>query len=181
MQPEAYIPYGLESCCTDLAARTGQRDSAMASYLVKLARAGLVSLTPGGRSISARGLKRLAKLLGVRTCLCYAPGHLGARALQVQQARNHWLFRTSTGSCTHGGMWAMTEGMSACRRAYDHRLREMTCEEGDPHLFTALGIPRSTSVSWLRRGPREVVTLDVVTQDTARTPGRGPQAASPLR
>ena len=56
--------------------------------------------------------------------------------------------------------------MSTCRRVYDHRLREMTCEEGDTHLFTGMGVPRSTFVSWLRRGPREVVTLDVVAQDT---------------
>jgi putative transposase len=61
----------------------------------------------------------------------------------------------------------MTEPMSACRRAYDHRLREMTCEEGDPHLFSRMGVPRSTSMSWLRRGPGAVVTLDVVTQNTA--------------
>src|SRR5476651_2657210 len=28
-----------------------------------------------------------------------------------------------------------------------------------------LGVPRSTAASWLRRGPRAVVTLDVVTKD----------------
>ena len=62
-------------------------------------------------------------------------------------------------------MPAMKEAMSGRRRAYDHRLRELACEEGDPQLFEGLGVPRSTAVSWLRRGPRAVVTLDVVTKD----------------
>ena len=59
----------------------------------------------------------------------------------------------------------MKEAMSGRRRAYDHRLRELACEEGDAQLFEGLGVPRSTAVSWLRRGPRAVVTLDVVTKD----------------
>jgi len=56
--------------------------------------------------------------------------------------------------------------MSGRRRAYDHRLRELACEEGNAHLLGGMGVPRSTAAaSWLRRGPRAVVTLDVVTKD----------------
>jgi putative transposase len=55
--------------------------------------------------------------------------------------------------------------MSGRRRAYDHRLRELVCEEGNAHLLQGMGVPRSTAVSWLRRGPHAVVTLDVVTKD----------------
>ena len=51
-------------------------------------------------------------------------------------------------------------------RAYDHRLRELVCQEGNAHLLQGMGVPRSTAVSWLRRGPHAVVTLDVVTKDT---------------
>ena len=56
--------------------------------------------------------------------------------------------------------------MSAPRRAYDHRLRELALEDGDARLLKGLGVPRSTSVSWLRRGPRAVVTLDVVSKES---------------
>src|SRR5471032_1913971 len=60
----------------------------------------------------------------------------------------------------------MNEAMSGRRRAYDHRLQELVCEEGSSWLLQGLGVPRSTAASWLRRGPRAVVTLDVVTKDT---------------
>jgi hypothetical protein len=60
----------------------------------------------------------------------------------------------------------MNEAMSGRRRAYDHRLRELACEDGSAHLLGGIGVPRSTAASWRRRGPRAVVTLDVVTKDT---------------
>jgi hypothetical protein len=50
--------------------------------------------------------------------------------------------------------------------SYDHRLRELACEDGSAHLLGGIGVPRSTAASWLRRGPRAVVTLDVATKDT---------------
>ena len=46
------------------------------------------------------------------------------------------------------------------RRCYDHRIREMICETGDPDLFPELKIPRSTIRSWLHRGIPDVVTCD---------------------
>jgi len=45
-------------------------------------------------------------------------------------------------------------------RVYDHRLREQVVRTGDPDLFPELGIPRKTALSWIRRGAREVVTLE---------------------
>ena len=52
-----------------------------------------------------------------------------------------------------------------CRRAHDHRIRDLVCEERDPALFAQLSIPRSTTASWLRRGSRPVVTADLFAQD----------------
>jgi hypothetical protein len=52
-----------------------------------------------------------------------------------------------------------------CRRAYDHRIRDLVCEERDPALFAQLGIPRSTAASWIRRGSRPVVTTELFGQD----------------
>ena len=46
------------------------------------------------------------------------------------------------------------------RRSYDHRIREMICETGDPDLFRELRIPRSTIRSWLHRDIPDVVTCD---------------------
>ena len=56
---------------------------------------------------------------------------------------------------------------TACRLAYDHRMRDLVCEERDPHLFRHLGVPLSTAVSWIRRGPRPVVSADVLALDGA--------------
>ena len=46
------------------------------------------------------------------------------------------------------------------KRTYDHRIREAICASGDPNLFPALGIPRWTALSWIRRGCPEVVELN---------------------
>jgi putative transposase len=54
---------------------------------------------------------------------------------------------------------------SPCRRAYDHRLRDLVCEERDPSLFRHLGVPRSTAASWLHRGPRPVVSAEILAMD----------------
>ena len=48
------------------------------------------------------------------------------------------------------------------RRTYDHRIREMICETGDPDLFPELKIPRSTIRNWFRRGIPDVVTCDLL-------------------
>jgi putative transposase len=52
-----------------------------------------------------------------------------------------------------------------CRRADDHCLRDLVCEERDPALVARLGIPRSTAASWIRRGSRSVVTTELFGQD----------------
>jgi hypothetical protein len=52
-----------------------------------------------------------------------------------------------------------------CRRAYDHRLRDLVCEERDPALFPQLGIPRSTAASWIRRGSRDIVTTELFAEN----------------
>jgi putative transposase len=44
-------------------------------------------------------------------------------------------------------------------RAYDHRVKEMISESGDPDLFPSLNIPRSTAMSWINKGVAPVVTL----------------------
>ena len=57
---------------------------------------------------------------------------------------------------------------TACRRAYDHRMRDLVCEDRDPRLFRHLGVPRSTAVSWIRRGPRTVVSAEVLAMNGAQ-------------
>jgi hypothetical protein len=53
-------------------------------------------------------------------------------------------------------------------RTYDHRIREAIVRSGDPNLFPKLNIPRSTSRAWIRRGAREVVTLEPLDDFTVR-------------
>ena len=50
--------------------------------------------------------------------------------------------------------------LSGSRRSYDHRIRQIVCETGNPRIFQHLRIPRSTTASWLSRGHRRVVSLD---------------------
>ncbi|MBN2195872.1 MAG: DDE-type integrase/transposase/recombinase [Polyangiaceae bacterium] len=45
-------------------------------------------------------------------------------------------------------------------RAYDHRIRDLVCATGNLALAGRLGVPERTARSWLRRGTRDVVTLD---------------------
>ena len=51
---------------------------------------------------------------------------------------------------------------TSCRRAYDHRMRDLVCEEHDPGLFRHLGVPRSTaerpSEAPRRRGDMAAIT-----------------------
>jgi hypothetical protein len=51
------------------------------------------------------------------------------------------------------------------RRTYDHRIRELICETGDPDLLPELKIPRSTIRSWLHRGIPDVVTCDFLSAE----------------
>jgi len=44
-------------------------------------------------------------------------------------------------------------------RNYDHRLKRVIAETGDPNFFPELNIPRSTALQWIRNGPPDVVTL----------------------
>jgi putative transposase len=46
------------------------------------------------------------------------------------------------------------------RRRYDHRIREIVCQTGNPAIFQHLRIPRSTTASWLSRRRPSVVSLD---------------------
>jgi hypothetical protein len=56
------------------------------------------------------------------------------------------------------------------RRTYDHRIREMICETGDPDLFPELKIPRSTIRSWLHRGIPDVVRCDLLSAEKIPLP-----------
>ena len=46
------------------------------------------------------------------------------------------------------------------RRSYDHRIKAQVAATGDPNLFPELQIPRSTALSWIRRGVGEVVVVE---------------------
>ena len=45
-------------------------------------------------------------------------------------------------------------------RTYDHRIRDAIVKSGNPNLFPQLKIPRSTIRAWIRRGERQVITLE---------------------
>ncbi|MGB8298029.1 MAG: hypothetical protein WCG85_21610 [Polyangia bacterium] len=44
-------------------------------------------------------------------------------------------------------------------------MRDLVCDERDPMLFRDLGVKRSTAASWIRRGPRPVVSAEVLAMD----------------
>jgi hypothetical protein len=85
----------------------------------------------------------------------------------MQRARNREGFRIGDG-CLRGRVRSpCAMPATACRRAYDHRMRDLVCEERDPRLFRHLGAPRSTAARWIRRGPPIVVSADVLAMDGA--------------
>jgi hypothetical protein len=97
----------------------------------------------------------------------YEPEHSRRFRAQVQHARKREGFRIGDGCLRAKVRSPCAMPATACRRAYDHRMRDLVCEERDPRLFRHLGVPRSTAVSWIRRGPRIVVSADVLAMDTA--------------
>jgi len=42
---------------------------------------------------------------------------------------------------------------------YDHRIKMMIAQSGDPNLFPDLAIPLTTARHWIRHGIKPVVTL----------------------
>ena len=46
------------------------------------------------------------------------------------------------------------------QRVYDHRLRKLIWETGNPDLFPELAIHRSTLAGWLKEPPPDIVTVD---------------------
>ena len=51
-------------------------------------------------------------------------------------------------------------------RAYDHRIKMMIVQSGDPNLFPDLAIPASTAKHWIRHGVKPVVALPGDEHDT---------------
>jgi hypothetical protein len=45
------------------------------------------------------------------------------------------------------------------QRAYDHRLRDVVRQSGDPGIATRLGVPRSTAIGWLKGSRLPVLTV----------------------
>jgi len=93
--------------------------------------------------------------------------HSRLSRVQVQHARNRKGFHIGDGCLRARLTSRCAMPATACRRAYDHRMRDLVCDERDPGLFRHLGVPRSTAVSWIRRGPRPVVSADVLAMDGA--------------
>lgn len=54
------------------------------------------------------------------------------------------------------------------RRTYDHRIKSQVVVTGNPSLFPQRAIPRSTAKSWIRRGEREVVSLEHTVETDAQ-------------
>ena len=60
------------------------------------------------------------------------------------------------------------------QRSYDHRLRAMVRDSGSVEIAVWYGIPKSTARGWLNQpNDREIVTLDVLEQDTIRLQQQG--------
>ena len=62
------------------------------------------------------------------------------------------------------------------RRTYDHRIKAQIVFTGNPDLFPELEIPRSTVLSWIRRGVWEVVSLDTEREAEAAVGGENPMS-----
>ena len=52
------------------------------------------------------------------------------------------------------------------QQRYDHRLRELVRQSGNPDLVAHLGVPRSTAISWLTNDARPVVTDRIMDRES---------------
>lgn len=62
----------------------------------------------------------------------------------------------------------MDSSLTRFQQTYDHRLRDLVRDVGDPDVVTELGVPRSTALGWLRGEYRPVVTAEVLDMDAPR-------------
>jgi transposase InsO family protein len=50
-------------------------------------------------------------------------------------------------------------------RTYDHRIKQLIAASGNPDLFWELKIPRTTALTWIRNGVRDIVTTKDLNQN----------------
>jgi hypothetical protein len=76
----------------------------------------------------------------------YESRHSRLFRVQVQHVRNREGFHIDDGCLGARLRSPCAMPATACRRAYDHRMRGLVCEERDPRLFRHLGVPRPTAL-----------------------------------
>ena len=54
------------------------------------------------------------------------------------------------------------------QQRYDHRLRELVRQSGDPAIVAPLGVPRSTAISWLKEDDQPVITDQIMDMESAQ-------------
>ena len=62
----------------------------------------------------------------------------------------------------------MASSHTRLQQTYDHRLRDLVRQTGDPDIVAELEVPRSTALGWLRGEYRPVVAADVLDMDRTR-------------
>lgn len=62
----------------------------------------------------------------------------------------------------------MAASHTRLQQTYEHRLRDLVRQVGDPDIVAEFGVPRSTALGWLRGEYRPVVTAEVLNMDRIR-------------
>ena len=54
------------------------------------------------------------------------------------------------------------------QQRYDHRLRELVRQSGDPATVAPLGAPRSTAIGWLKENDQPVITDRIMDTESSQ-------------
>ena len=72
------------------------------------------------------------------------------------------------GTLSSGDNRCMKPEKKRHQQRYDHRLRELVRQSGDPAIVASLGVPRSTAIGWLKEDNQPIITDRILEMESCQ-------------